>query len=154
MAGIGAHPLDIDTPIGLLRANLGDVASTPLDPPVAGKESYGWFSDQELTAFLALGRRSIARATGKAIMQLALSNGLAGRSVTTEDLSIDNQGRGATLREIAESWLKQADQEDALVRAEDSFVAVVRYPGRPRVFAPERGLDDFTEDPRFPGLGS
>jgi hypothetical protein len=113
MPNPGASPVDLTTPVGALRANLGDFTSVPLNPPVEGQVSYANYSDAALEGFLAVASDSVPRATGMALLQLSAVYAATGRSIRTDDLGLDSKGRGQSLLEVAKSWLAEADKADA-----------------------------------------
>lgn len=123
MAGAGVAPLDPTTDVGQARAHIGDTNFTALDPPVDGQGSYEWFSDIEIQAALYSAGGSVARAVGRVLLGVARDLTSSGRAIKTDDLSIDSRSRGKDLLAIAESWLAQADADDA--RAAGGFFDLV-----------------------------
>lgn len=113
MANPGVAPPDYSTPVGRLRATIGDVSYVALAPPVPGQGDYRMFSDSELGVFIAQGDDSVLRAAGFAYLALAAQAALAGKSVADHDLRVDTTKRGADLRAIAQSFFDRADEQDA-----------------------------------------
>lgn len=103
------YPPDPTTPVGQTRILIGDMTYTANSDDVF---SYTYFSDLELSTFLALGGSNVYRAAGTAIKQLAINADLSGISIKAADLSIDNRTRGTNLLAIATSYLAQADEMD------------------------------------------
>jgi hypothetical protein len=112
MAGPGVAPLDPSTPVGQVRANIGDTNFTALAPPVDGMGFYEWMSDDEILASLNTASGSVYRATGMAMLGLARDFVATGRAIKTDDLSMDSRNRGKDYLSIAMEWLKQADLQD------------------------------------------
>ena len=100
----GIAPPDMDTPLGKLRAILGDVTYTELDPAEPGFGNYAMFSDTELDAFLALSDSSVEGGAFFAYTQMA---GAAARESTMTrdfDLQVDLTKRATDLRMVAGSY--------------------------------------------------
>lgn len=121
MVNEGVFPLDPTTDVGKVRLGAHDTFASPLTPPRDGFGDYVMFSDMEVAQAVALASGSIPRAIGLLIKGLAVQAALGARSIRTDDLGYDNQKRGATLMQIAQSWLAQADAGDAA----DNPLAVV-----------------------------
>lgn len=124
----GISPISTSTPVGQLRHTLGDTASVPLEPPVEGMVSYNVYSDAALEVFLALTSGNVLRAAAAAVKRLAIEYAAVGKSIKTDDLSINVASRGKDLLEVAAAFSKEADAADATAGA--NFFAVV--PGRAR----------------------
>lgn len=151
MANLGVAPLDPTTPVGQLRHSVGDRLYQ--ETPTAGIGDYDYFSDADLVVHLLSAGGSITRATGLTIKQLALNAAVVGASVKTNDLGVDNSKRGSTLLEIAQSWIDDANAEDA-AGDRDSFVVIpfrglAGAPGPVR--PPELASPRFAPDPQNPG---
>lgn len=129
MSNIGIAPLDPTSPIGQLRVLVGDTDSRPLDPAQPGLGDYAVFGDIALEASLLAADSSLNRAAGNLFLTLAAQLSAEGKSIRTEDLSINTTQRGQSLLDIAKAFLAAADDE-ALAEA-DSFVTVAPYGGRP-----------------------
>lgn len=129
MTNIGIVPLDPNTPVGALRLIVGDTASTPLDPPVADQGSYAIWSDDALSAALSAAGDNAYRAAGALYLALASEYIQQGRSVKTDDLAIDTRTRGTDLLKVAQSFLAQADADDAAGASD--FFQIVPFGGRP-----------------------
>jgi hypothetical protein len=135
-----------------LRSNIGDVNYDVLDPAETGFGDYYWFSDDVLAALYLAADENVARATGKAILQLALDAALTGESIRTDDLAVDSKNRGDSLLIIAKSWMAQADAEIAA----QGFATIVPYAGRVGSYRPATTPSPSTpfglhEDPNNPG---
>lgn len=151
MPNPGAQPLDANTAVGQLRATLGDTSFIDLDPVVAGQADYAVFSDVVLEAALLQAADSIPRAAGNLVLSLALEYGTKGRSIKTDDLSLDTKGRGADLLAVAKAFFGEADAAD-LAGAADYF-KIVPFAGRAGcgscVVVPEATPTPVEPDPGF-----
>ena len=94
------------------------------------------FSDAQLTVLQDAYPDSIFRAAAAAIKSLALEYAAQDRSIATDDLRIDMKGRGKTLLEVADSFLADADAEDAGA-ANDFFQIIPRASRRGCCVRPE-----------------
>lgn len=108
----GLSPLDPESSIGQLRVEVGDIATTPLDPAVDGQASYAVWSDNDLAASLARSKGSVTRAAGSLIRSLAIQYSAEGKSIKTDDLAIDVKGRGSDLLAVAKAFFAEAEAED------------------------------------------
>lgn len=118
----GIAPFQPDTEVGQFRALAGDTQYVPLVPAEAGYGDYTFWSDDEITAFLA-SSDSLPWAIYYAYLQAAST--AAAQSVTIKDfdLQVDLSKRADGLRAIAALWLSRAQDEDA-VAGEDAFEIV------------------------------
>lgn len=113
MANVGIAPIEEASPVGVLRSLIGDTHSVPLEPPVAGRASFDYFSDAELAAFIATSaRNSVTRAAGMAVRQMATVAAMEAASIAQVDLRVDTTARATGLFKAADSWFAQADAED------------------------------------------
>lgn len=104
----GVAPPNVSTPVGQMRALLGDLTFTELDPPEIGFGNYVKFSDDEIEAFLAASD-SQEGALFLAYMQLAGQAALESKNVKDLDLQVDLTKRATDLRLIAFGWRDRAD---------------------------------------------
>lgn len=104
----GVAPPVMSSPVGQMRALLGDLEYTELNPPEAGFGSYTKFSDDEIEAFLAASD-SQEGAMFLAYMQLAADAAMDSKSVADLDLKVDFTKRATDLRLIAFAWRDRAD---------------------------------------------
>lgn len=88
-----------------------------------------WTDENLEAAISATGDVSILRAAGQAVQSLAIEYAMQGRSIRTDDLAVDQKGRGADLLAVAKSFFDQASAADA-VEAADHF-EIVSFSGRP-----------------------
>lgn len=109
----GVFPVDMDTEVGVFRALVGDMQSTPYDPVEPGIQNFSMFSDADIVGFVAAGGGSITRGVGYAYLALAGRAAVDAKNVKDLDLSIDTTKRPAELRLIAQGWFDQADGEEA-----------------------------------------
>lgn len=119
----GAHPVDLASPVGQVRAMVGDLNSEPYTPVEPGFQSFEKFSDAEIETYLAQGDGSINRAIGYSYLYLAGQAAMESLAVKDYDLQVDSTKRAADLRAIAQMWFGQADSED-VISAEEGFVLV------------------------------
>lgn len=112
MANIGVAPPDPTTLVGQFRIIYGDSDFTELDPPVSGQGEYSELSDTEIESFLTMGRDSVIRAIGFYYLALAGQAAKKSTSVTDYDLRVDLTKRAGDLREQAQYYFRQADEED------------------------------------------
>lgn len=106
---VGVAPPDYTTPVGQMRATLGDTSFTGLTPPVAGKGVYQYFSDEELEAYLVIGGDSLESALALAYNSLATSAAIDAKNVQDFDLKISTEKRATELRLLAQQWQAKAD---------------------------------------------
>lgn len=123
MTNLGAAPLNAKTDVGRLRVELGDTSFEKLTPHRAGFGDYAVFSDVELAAFLEGAAGSILRAAGRATRRLALEYSARGRSIRTEDMTLDVKNRGSDLLAVSKAYFAEADAEDE--RADGDFFETV-----------------------------
>lgn len=71
-----------------------------------------WFTDDEIQVYLDVTDANALRAAGTALQNLAVNFALKGRSVKTDDLSIDTRSRGTELAALAKQYFAQADDAD------------------------------------------
>lgn len=133
----GVSPIDttgwvgatgIASQVGQLRTLVGDTSSIPLEPDEPGFADYATWGDDALAAALAAQSGSQLRAAGTLYLQLAGEYALQGRSIKTDDLTLDTKGRGNDLRLIAQSFFEQADAADGA--AVNDFFQIVPFAGR------------------------
>lgn len=141
----GVYPLDPATPVGQLRALVGDTSSIPLDPPVAGQASYAVWSDVALEAALALADDSVYAAGANLYLALAAQYAPLGRSIKTDDLALDTKGTAGDLISIAKEWRAQ----NALDAAGGDSFAIVPWGGR----AGRRCAQNRVEGSPYPLIG-
>jgi len=71
-----------------------------------------WFTDDEIQVYLDVTDANALRAAGTALQNLAVNFALKGRSIKTDDLSIDTRSRGTELAALAKQYFAQADDAD------------------------------------------
>lgn len=103
---------DPTTPEGMVRLLLNDVDGTAQV-----------FTDDEITAFLALEGGSVKRAAAQAIDTNATNEALASKVLRTQDLSTDGAKVAAAMREHADRLRAQADAADEA--ADEGFFQIV-----------------------------
>lgn len=103
----GIAPPDMTTPVGQVRALLGDLEYTEYDPPQPGFGMYSKMSDDEIEAFLALSEQSPEGAVYFSYLSMASDAALESKAVRDFDLQVDTTKRAADLRLIAEMWLSR-----------------------------------------------
>lgn len=155
---LGTTPLDATTAIGKFRLISGD--STARVEAGAALGEYGYWSDAEIQAFLSISGDSIPRAIGYAIHQLANAYSAAGRSVSTDDLTLNTTGKGKDLLAVAKSYMAMADVEESKGVADVFMVAgpTTRIPTAPSRGTPygntPAGRSDLSESELYEGLFS
>lgn len=121
----GVYPVDLSSPVGVVRMNLNDTVGEEYDPPVAGFRNFKYFSDEEIEIFLFQAEGSTSRATGYAFLTLASTIAMSsGVTVRTDDLQYSDTNRVSGLRDIAQFWFDKADQEDEIAGLDEAFVVV------------------------------
>ena len=108
----GISPIDPASEVGALRLLVGDTGSTPLDPPESGFADYNTWSDDALEVALAANSGNQLRAAGTLYLQLAAAFSMTGRSIKTDDLTLDTRSRGGDLYGIAKSFMDEASAAD------------------------------------------
>ena len=130
MPNKGISPIDPTSEVGALRLLVSDTDSIPLDPPQDSLADYNTWSDDALgTALNAMGGNQL-RAAGTLYLQLAAEHSLVGRSIRTDDLTLDIKSRGTDLRLVAQSFFDQATAADNASR--EDFFQIVPFAGRNR----------------------
>jgi hypothetical protein len=147
MPNIGIYPLNPLTDVGQFRLVYGDTQSVPLSPVVPGFQDYTFYSDDEITAYVAMGGDSVARAIGFAYMQAAGAAAMQSKSVADYDLKVDLTKRSEDLRETALMWFGRADDADDLTGANEYFN--ITDTGTDRDYWDSEWVEGF---PYWPGL--
>lgn len=111
MANTGAAPADFASPVGQVRLLMGDTDPANVDVD-AGTGEYAWFSDAELTGFLALNNADPRRAAIAGLRLVAMTPALKLRKWTSADLQVDGAAITAEINALIDSL-----QEDILARA-------------------------------------
>lgn len=101
----GIAPPDLQTPVGQVRALLGDVEYTEFDPPEPGFGMYRLVSDAEIEGFLLASDGDLNGAVYFAYLQFAGAAAFESKSVKDFDLMVDTTKRAGELRLIASMWL-------------------------------------------------
>ena len=122
MSNPGAYPIDFASPVGQVRAIIGDTISTPFDPVQPGVQNFQLFSDAEITQFLTAGQDNIYRAAGWAYISLAGAAAQQAESIRDFDLQIDSRQKAEQLRLQAQWYFGEADRLDGL--GEDGYTIV------------------------------
>jgi hypothetical protein len=106
----GAYPLDPDTTVGLLRAEVGDIVGTPHDddPTLA---DYEYLGDKFLTALLTAYPDSSSMALARALGSMATQMIAAAQDIQVDDIKIKTVAkaelmlkRASDLESGAASW--------------------------------------------------
>lgn len=130
MPNIGLVPIP-DTPVGIVRALIGDTAYIPLDPAVTGYGDYAQFSDVELAAFLLNGADSPLHAAGHAYYRLAANATFESRNIAQDDLRINTEKRATDFRLLGDAMFKRADAADEAANSGNDFFDIVGFNPRP-----------------------
>lgn len=118
----GEYPVQLASDIGIFRALVGDLESTPYDPVEDGFQNFYMFSDADIEGFIGAGEGSVTRGVGFAYLALAGRAALEAKSVKDMDLTVDTTKRPAELRLIAQGWFDRANAEDS-ANADEFVVA-------------------------------
>lgn len=137
----GAAPVDLSTPVGQVRLLIGDTDPTPgTEQALDGTGTYTFFSDAEITAYLAM-LGTPRKAAAQILRAIAASTALKLKKWSSADLMVDGPA-------IATALLKAADALDtgdaaALAVESQAFAAVVQVGGRSRSADKVRDDEDF-----------
>lgn len=118
MANTGVAPVDLTSDVGKVRVLIGDTDPTNV---AGGFGTYLYFSDDEITAILALYEDSPKLAAARAMETIAGSQALLLKSWSSDDLSVRGDQIAESLRKIAEQLRKEAIAEDS-----SDFVALIQ----------------------------
>lgn len=129
MPNEGIAPPNFATTVGQFRALLGDTDAININ---LGEGEYVWFSDAEVSAFLAMYADNPKLAAARALMTIAGSQALLLKKWSADDLHVD----GAA---IAEALRKQAKDLRDEVAAGDAAVDIfeISVPGENQGLWPE-----------------
>ena len=119
MANTGLYPADFTTALGQVRLLIGD--TDPLS--VSGSTgTYRYFSDDEITGFLALTGGEPRLAAARALETIASSQALMLKSWSTDDLTVRGEAIAESLRKLAKQL------RDEVVASESSeFFEIIRF---------------------------
>lgn len=95
---------------------------------LVGDGSAQWFTDDEIITYLTVYTGNVLRASGLALQNLAVSFAAKGRSVKTDDLSIDTRTRSDSFLALSKQYFTQADAQDAQAAAD---IFSIGHTGRP-----------------------
>lgn len=113
MANEGAVPIDFTSPVGQVRLLIGDTDAVPVD---AATGRYVWFSDPELSAFLAL-YPDPRRAAVSALRTIAPVAALRLKKWSEGALQVDGPAITTALIDLAETiekGIKEADRAEGV----------------------------------------
>lgn len=120
MANQGVAPPDFTSAVGMVRLNIGDTDPTNVS---AGEGEYVFFSDAEISAFIAQRGGNPLRASASIIRRIAGSQALLLKKFTSADLAVDGPAITAALLKSADAMEAEADADDARA-GEEAFVIV------------------------------
>lgn len=120
MANQGVAPPNFETPVGVVRLNVGDTDPKNIS---GGMGEYAFFSDAEITAFIAQRGGSPLRAAASIIRRIAGSQALLLKKFTSADLAVDGPAITAALLKSADAIEKEADADDQRT-GEEAFLIV------------------------------
>ena len=126
MSLIGIAPADRSTPVGKVRALVGDTSYEPTADTAYG--TYQYFSDDDLTLFLDVEGDSIAGATAQAYEGIAAALILDAQNITTNDLRVATEKRAELMLTLAGVKRRQAVAEG--IEAMNDVFDVVPFAGR------------------------
>ena len=123
---ISIYPVDYSTPVGQVRALVGDEEQYP---EYAGpNETTAYiFSDDKIKALLALNKDKLKLTAANLIDQLATNEALVSKKIRTEDLQTDGASVANALRLHATSLRAEQNRDDEEDDAENAF-EIVDYP--------------------------
>jgi hypothetical protein len=129
MANSGVAPVDLTSNIGRVRVLLGDTDPTNVS---AGYGTYLYFSDNELTALLAMYNNEPRLTAARCLETIAGSQALLLKSWSSDDLSVRGDAIAKELREIAKQLRAEASSADSsdfysLIQTVDSDPAMVTW---------------------------
>ena len=144
MSLIGIAPADRSTPVGKVRALVGDTSFTAVTPTAEeiiifgdgtpeATDVYGtyqYFSDADITLFLEVEGDSIAGASAQAYEALAAILILEANNITTNDLRVATEKRAELMLTLAGVKRRQAVAEG--VEAMNDVFDVIPFAGRDR----------------------
>lgn len=142
MANAGKYPVDLETPVGLVRTFIGDTDPSNIqgvEPEQTG--TYLWYSDEELTALLGQYRQNPRRTAAFIMGQLAFSQSMKLKKWTSADLQVDGPAITEAILKAADRLTKDADREDEASGLESAMFIV-----------PTGGIDWPSHHARYPIL--
>lgn len=122
----GVAPPEYDTPVGEVRANVGDIEYVPLTPPEVGFGDYEMFSDAEIEAFLTQAGGSVALATAYAYGRLVTAWNATSVTIRQDDMQFSNKDSVGTWLNMARFWREVAQDEVDLAGINYGDVVSVR----------------------------
>lgn len=117
MANTGVAPVNLTTNVGRVRVLLGDTDPTNV---AGGFGDYLYFSDDELTAVLAMYDNNPKLAAARCLETIAGSQALLLKSWSSDDLAVRGDAIAEALRKLA----KQFRDEVTADASSDSFEIV------------------------------
>jgi hypothetical protein len=108
-------PIDYASPVGRVRLLIADL-----------DEAAHIFTDEHLTAYLALNDENLHRAAADALDAMATTESLLSKAIRTQDLATDGPKVAADLRKRAAQLRVKADADDA-VAADGPFFEIVPF---------------------------
>jgi len=157
MPNIGLAPLP-DSPVGVVRALIGDTEYLRLSPHVEGLGDYNAFSDVEISAFLLNGADSALSAAGHAYYRLSANAIADSRNIAQDDLRISTEKRAGDWKLLGDAMFKRADAAAEAQNSASDIFDIVPFEARPSVplfaeFCPpilERSYTPAPADPSAP----
>lgn len=120
----GIAPPVPTTDVGKFRLAANDSEWQPYDPPQPGYGLYQVWTDDEITALIAIAGGSIPRAIAMAYTQIGAAWASTGATIKTDDLSYSVKDSVGNWLSLAAYWNKIADDQDSRA-ADDMFDLVV-----------------------------
>lgn len=117
MANSGVAPVDLDSNVGRVRVLLGDTDPTNIS---GGLGEYLYFSDDELTALLAMYGDSPKLTAARCLETIAASQALLLKSWSSDDLTVRGDAIAEALRKLAQQLRDEATAE----ASSDSFEVI------------------------------
>lgn len=128
MASPDVVPVDYNSPVGKIRALIGDYTLRD-DPANPTAEPEFLFSDDTLGAFLSISQQSVYFAAAHALDVLAVNEALVSKKIRTEaGLSTDGPAVAKSLQDTANRLREQGKEaRDAEIEASSSAFEIVDY---------------------------
>lgn len=123
---IDVVPVDYDSPVGQIRALIGDDVQRT-DPAFPAKAAEFLFSDPKLTAYLSLSSGSVLHGAAHALDALAINEALVSKKIRTEaGMQTDGPAVAKALQDTAKMLRAEGDKL-ADEAAQDFGFEVVDY---------------------------
>jgi len=129
-ANLGAYPVDVKTPVGLVRLLIGDTDTAVIVKANDGSDrgQFAWYSDDEIAALVEV--NGGPKPTAVYILRLiAVNQAMLLKKFTSSDLAVDGPGISDTLLKAADAIEKAHNGAEAATAA--SFFTITPTGHRP-----------------------